>query len=66
MIAADLTAAAGLATIPAAAFAVVLGITKIVHDAAAISRDKPSPPAGPPSRPPAVTCSAATPCALRP
>ncbi|MEU8984786.1 MFS transporter [Streptomyces sp. NPDC048309] len=49
MIAADLTAAAGLATIPAAAFAgvlgigqlyavaVVLGITKIVHDAAAIS-----------------------------
>ncbi|MFF1629611.1 MFS transporter [Streptomyces sp. NPDC058272] len=49
MIAADLTAAAGLATLPAAAFAgvlgidqlyavaVVLGITKIVHDAAAIS-----------------------------
>ncbi|MDW6057902.1 MFS transporter [Streptomyces sp. FXJ1.4098] len=49
MIAADLTAAAGLATIPAAAFAgvlgigqlyavaVVLGITKIVHGAAAIS-----------------------------
>ncbi|WP_330351754.1 MFS transporter [Streptomyces sp. NBC_00582] len=49
MIAADLTAAAGLATIPTAAFAgvlgigqlyavaVVLGIAKIVHDAAAIS-----------------------------
>ncbi|MFB7999736.1 MFS transporter [Streptomyces sp. NPDC056002] len=49
MITADLTAAAGLATIPAASFtgvlgigqlyavAVVLGITKIVHDAAAIS-----------------------------
>ncbi|MGW4232236.1 MFS transporter [Streptomyces sp. NPDC004980] len=49
MIAANLTAAAGLATIPASSFAgvlsigqlyavaVVLGITKIVHDAAAIS-----------------------------
>ncbi|MGX1759428.1 MFS transporter [Streptomyces lydicus] len=49
MITADLTAAAGLATIPAASFtgvlgigqlyavAVVLGVTKIVHDAAAIS-----------------------------
>ena len=49
MIAADVTAAAGLATVPATAFAgvlgigqlyavaVILGITKIVHDAAAIS-----------------------------